>query len=193
MTGEPRALIYGPPLNLGNWIARNRELLRPPVGNQQIWADADFMVTLVGGPNQRSDFHDDPLEEFFYQLKGDAQMLIADRGRFERIPLLAGDVFLLAPHVRHSPQRPDPDSCGLVIERKRPAKLLDAFEWYCAACGSLVHRVQCQLNSIVDDLPRIFRRFYASNEHTRRCTACGIVHPGEDSEAWHQRAIGCCQ
>ena len=28
------------------------------------------MVTIVGGPNQRTDFHDDPIEEFFYQLTG---------------------------------------------------------------------------------------------------------------------------
>ncbi len=34
------------------------------------------MVTVVGGPSERTDFHGDPLEEFFYQLKGHAQLLI---------------------------------------------------------------------------------------------------------------------
>ncbi|MCZ6603784.1 MAG: 3-hydroxyanthranilate 3,4-dioxygenase, partial [Alphaproteobacteria bacterium] len=57
--------------NFRQWIDDNRHLLRPPVGNQQIWTDADLMVTVVGGPNRRTDFHDDPVEEFFYQLEGD--------------------------------------------------------------------------------------------------------------------------
>ena len=31
----------------------------------------DFIVQVVGGPNQRTDYHLDPYEECFYQLKGD--------------------------------------------------------------------------------------------------------------------------
>jgi 3-hydroxyanthranilate 3,4-dioxygenase len=181
-------LTYGLPLNLEDWITRNRELLRPPVGNQQIWRDTDLIVTLVGGPNQRTDFHDDPLEEFFYQLRGDAQLLIAAQGRFKRVELKQGDVFLLPPHVRHSPQRPDPNSIGLVIERTRPAGLQDAFEWYCAGCGSLVRREQLQLQSIVEDLPQVFSRFYASDDRGRCCPTCRVIHPGRDWTAWHAQA-----
>ncbi len=58
------------PLDFQKWIEERRHLLRPPVGNAQIWQDTDFIVTVVGGPNQRTDFHDDPYEEFFYQVKG---------------------------------------------------------------------------------------------------------------------------
>ena len=53
---------YGPPLNFQRWIQDHAHLLQPPVGNQQIWQDADFIVTVVGGPNLRTDYHDDPLE-----------------------------------------------------------------------------------------------------------------------------------
>ena len=77
-------LAYGTSFNLNGWIAKHQTLLRPPVGNQQLWPDSDLIVTVVGGPNQRCDFHDDPLEEFFYQLKGDAHLLIEERGRFGR-------------------------------------------------------------------------------------------------------------
>jgi len=80
-------LKYGKPLNFPRWLSHNAHLLEPPVGNQQIWQDADFMVTVVGGPNARSDFHDDPMEEFFYQFKGNAYVLLLDRGRYERIDL----------------------------------------------------------------------------------------------------------
>jgi 3-hydroxyanthranilate 3,4-dioxygenase len=56
--------------NFQSWIEENKEKLKPPVGNAQVWEDGEMMVTVVGGPNQRRDYHDDPTEEFFYQLKG---------------------------------------------------------------------------------------------------------------------------
>jgi 3-hydroxyanthranilate 3,4-dioxygenase len=180
-------LRYGNPINLNGWIDRVRERLRPPVGNQQIWADADLIVTVVGAPNERTDFHDDPLEEFFYQFRGDAYLIIHDRGRFERVALKEGDVFLLPAHVRHSPQRPGNESLCMVIERARPAGSLDGFEWYCAACAALVHRAECQLVSIVADLPRLFGAFDEAPGESRRCPNCGVVHPGRDAKAWHRQ------
>ncbi len=35
--------------NFSKWIDEHAHLLKPPVGNQQIWEDADLMVTVVGG------------------------------------------------------------------------------------------------------------------------------------------------
>ena len=46
--------------NLWQWIEDNRALLRPPVLNQTIFADDDFIVMIVGGPNVRTDYHVDP-------------------------------------------------------------------------------------------------------------------------------------
>lgn len=179
-------LKYGPPLNFRRWLDDNAHRLKPPVGNQQIWQDADFMVTVVGGPNGRSDFHDDPTEEYFHQFKGNAYLLLWDRGRYERVDLKEGDIFLLPPHVHHSPQRPEPGSLCLVIERQRPAGAVDAFQWTCARCGGVIQRLEVTLQSIVDDLPPLYRRFYDSDVAARRCSACGDVHPGQDYQAWHQ-------
>lgn len=173
------------PINFSKWIDEHADRLRPPVGNQQVWRDANMIVTVVGGPNQRSDFHDDPFEEFFHQFKGNAHLLIADRGKFERVDLREGDIFLLPAHVRHSPQRPEPGSLCTVIEMPRPVGELDAFEWYCANCGHLVKRSEVQLRSIVDDLPSIYDAFYALDDAGRRCEACGEVHPGRDWQSWH--------
>ena len=177
---------HGPPLRLSRWLEDNAHLLKPPVGNQQIWKDADLIVTVVGGPNQRTDFHDDPHEEFFHQFRGHAHLLVHDRGRFERVDLREGDVFLLPAHQRHSPQRPEAGSLCMVIERTRATGTLDAFEWYCARCAQCVHRAELQLASIVDDLPRAYERFYASDDDARRCTGCGELHPGRDWQAWHR-------
>jgi 3-hydroxyanthranilate 3,4-dioxygenase len=176
---------YGKPFSFQRWLDDSAQLLKPPVGNRQIWADADFLVTVVGGPNARSDFHDDPLEEFFWQFKGNAHLLIHDRGRYERIDLKEGDIFLMPPHLLHSPQRPEADSRCLVVERRRPPGLVDAFQWHCAACGALVKRIEVQLADIVADLPATYQRFYDSSAAERTCAQCGVVHPGRDHAAWH--------
>jgi 3-hydroxyanthranilate 3,4-dioxygenase len=164
--------------NFNRWIDEHAHLLKPPVGNQQIWTDADLMVTVVGGPNQRTDFHDDPVEEFFYQLRGNMMLKVVDGGRHYDVPLFEGDIFMLPAHVRHSPQRPEPGSVGLVVEPKRPEGWLDGFEWYCFECRGLVHRVEVDLVSIVHDLPPLFKRFY-ENEATRTCPHCSALHPGK--------------
>jgi 3-hydroxyanthranilate 3,4-dioxygenase len=166
------------------WINEHQHLLKPPVGNRQIWENADLMVTVVGGPNQRTDYHDDPVEEFFYQLRGNMVLKVVDDGKFYDVPIREGDIFLLPPHVRHSPQRPQEGSVGLVIEPKRQPGELDAFEWYCFGCQALVHRVELSLKSLVKDLPPLFQAFY-EDEQARTCRKCGAVHPGKKPpEGW---------
>jgi 3-hydroxyanthranilate 3,4-dioxygenase len=177
---------HGRPMSFQRWLDDHAHRLKPPVGNQQIWPDSDFMVTVVGGPNACSDFHDDPLEEFFHQFKGNAHLLILERGRYERVDLREGDIFLMAPHVLHSPQRPEPGSQCMVIERKRPAGLMDAFQWNCAKCAATVRRIDVQLENIVTDLPATYERFYTSTDAERRCPQCGEQHPGRDHQAWHR-------
>lgn len=165
--------------NLQGWIEQNKDKLKPPVGNAQVWEDGEFMVTVVGGPNQRRDFHDDPTEEFFYQLKGDIVLrVIEEEGKPAlEIPIREGEVFLLPKHMRHSPQR-GANTIGMVVEMPRPEGALDAFEWYCPNCHHRIHRAEVKLKSIVKDLPPLFEQFY-SNEELRRCRRCGSVHPGK--------------
>jgi len=107
---------------------------------------------------------------------------IFDGKEFYDLPIREGDVFLLPAHVRHSPQRPQEGSIGLVIEPARPEGLLDALEWYCFKCGGLVHRAEIDLVSIVDDLPPIYESFYSSIEK-KTCNSCGEIHPGKEPPA----------
>jgi 3-hydroxyanthranilate 3,4-dioxygenase len=170
-----------PPFNFARWIEDNADQLKPPVSNKQIWEGSDMIVTVVGGGNVRTDYHDDPRSEFFYQLKGDMTLKVREPGGERRdLPIREGDIFLLPPHVRHSPQRPDPDSVGLVVEYARDPGEHDGFEWYCGACNSLVHRVEVQLDSIVRDLPPLFDAFYRNLE-ARTCPQCGTLHPAPAS------------
>ena len=170
--------------NFQKWIDENKHLLKPPVGNQMVFKDAGLMVTVVGGPNQRADFHDDPVEEFFYQLKGDMLLKVVDDGEHYDIPIREGDVFLLPAHVRHSPQRPQEGSIGLVVEPARHGDQVDGFEWYCFECQGLVHRIELKVKDLVKDLPPLYEAFF-SDEKARTCKHCGTVHPGKDYAAWH--------
>jgi 3-hydroxyanthranilate 3,4-dioxygenase len=162
------------PINFRAWIDENRHLLKPPVGNRQIWANREFMVTVVGGPNSRTDYHVNEGEEFFYQVEGDIVLRVLEQGRPVDIPIRAGDIFLLPPRVPHSPQRPA-GTVGLVLERKRLPHERDGFVWYCRKCHAKLYEEFFHLTDIVTQLPPVFARFYAKAEHTT-CRECGESH-----------------
>jgi 3-hydroxyanthranilate 3,4-dioxygenase len=164
--------------NFKKWIDEHRHLLKPPVGNKKVFDNGEMTVMVVGGPNERADYHDDPVEEFFYQLKGDMVLKVVDDGKFYDVPIREGEVFLLPPHVRHSPQRPQEGSIGLVVEPARQPEQKDGFEWYCFECGNLVHRIEVQVKDLVKDLPPLYEAFFA-DEKARTCKKCGAVHPGK--------------
>lgn len=171
--------------NFSSWVAKNRHLLKPPVSNRHLFdEETDMVIMVIGGGNQRTDYHDDPAGEFFYQFRGDMVLKVAENGEFYDVPIKEGEVFYLPPHVRHSPQRPDPASAGLVLEGNRGEGAEDGFEWYCFDCGSLLHRVQLQIRDIVKDLPPLFEGFYA-DQSARTCLDCGARHPGPTPpEGW---------
>jgi len=174
-TDRPRLRAF----NFQKWIDEHQHLLKPPVGNKKVFEDGEMTVMVVGGPNERTDYHDDPVEEFFYQLKGNMVLKLVDNGQFYDVPMREGDVFLLPPHVRHSPQRYEVGSIGLVVEPKRHAgDDIDGFEWYCFACNALVHRAEVKVEHLVRDLPPIYQAFYADAQ-ARKCPNCGAVHPGK--------------
>lgn len=161
------------PFNLQEWINNNRNLLKPPVGNKNLYADAgDFIVMIVGGPNARKDYHYNETEELFYQLEGDILVKIQEDGKALDIPIRAGEMFLLPAGVPHSPIRSE-GSVGLVVERKRQEKT-DGLMWFCDNCNHKLHDTYFQLNNIEKDfLPR-FREFYNS-EQLRTCDNCGTT------------------
>ena len=162
--------------NFNDWIDRHAHLLKPPVGNQLVFEEAgDLIVQVIGGPNARTDYHDDPYEEFFYQLRGNMVLRVIENGQPRDVPMREGEILLLSAHIRHSPQRPA-GSIGLVVEKMRPAGVFDGFEWYCPRCTALVHRVEVNVKDIVTDLPPLFEAFYAGK---RECPRCGHVHPGK--------------
>lgn len=163
-----------PAFNLHKWIEEYRHLLKPPVGNKCI-VDADYIVMIIGGPNERTDYHFEDGPEFFYQIEGEMILRIQEDGSPRDIPIKAGEMFYLPPHVPHSPQRM-PDSVGLVIERKRLAHEQDALMWFCERCNAKVYEEYFHLTDIENQFHAVFERFYRSHER-RTCSACGHLHP----------------
>ncbi len=173
------------PVNLWNWIEEHKDELKPPVSNQVVWRDdRDTIVFVSGGPNTRNDYHVNPTEEFFYQLKGDMHLpIVHEDGRREVIQIREGEIYLLPAWVPHSPQRPA-DTIGLIIELKRPEGAKDALRWYCDNCNEIVYEEQWTLENIALDLKRIMERFWTKDD-LRTCKNCGTkVEKAEPAETY---------
>lgn len=161
------------PFDLRQWIDEHRAELRPPVCNKQVFEQGEFVIMVVGGPNARKDYHDDPGDEFFHQLEGDMLLRTIQDGRRVDVPIREGEVLLLPAHVPHSPQR-YADTVGLVVERKRRPGEADGFLWFCERCDHALYSEYLQVTDIETQLPPVFERFWSNPEHTV-CRQCGSV------------------
>jgi 3-hydroxyanthranilate 3,4-dioxygenase len=151
-----------PVFNFVEWVKENEHLLKPPVNNRMMYAGDDFIVMVVGGPNQRTDFHVDPYEEWFYQITGDIHVNLITAEGPRTVHIREGEVWLLPAGTPHSPQRPQEGSVGLVVEQVRKPGTLEKFQWYAhtAESATLVHEVELQVTDIAADLPPVFADFY---------------------------------
>lgn len=163
------------PFNLQKWIDENRNLLKPPVGNKNLYPEgSDFIVMVVGGPNARKDYHYNETEELFYQLEGNINVRIQENGKAVDVPIHAGEMFLLPAKTPHSPMRSE-GSIGLVIESVRQGQdLKDGLLWFCDNCNHKLHEVYFPLTNIEKDFQPRFKEFYESEE-LRTCDKCGTV------------------
>jgi 3-hydroxyanthranilate 3,4-dioxygenase len=161
------------PFNFKQWIDEHRHLLKPPVGNQCVYDDDDFIVMVVGGPNSRKDYHWDEGEELFYQIEGDITVQIQEAGKAVEVPIREGEMFLLPPRVPHNPVR-GANTIGLVIERKRRDGEMDGLMWFCENCNNKLYEEYFELTDITIQFQDVFAKFYGS-ERLRTCEDCGTT------------------
>jgi 3-hydroxyanthranilate 3,4-dioxygenase len=69
-----------------------------------------------------------------------------------------------------------PASIGLVIERRRVSGEKDGLLWFCELCNHKLYEEYFVLDSIENDFPPVFDRFYGSRE-ARTCGECGHLNP----------------
>jgi 3-hydroxyanthranilate 3,4-dioxygenase len=163
-------------VHLATWIEANAEAFRPPVANRVVFRDSEFITMVVRGPNRRNDFHVNPGDELFQQLRGAIRVDIREPdGRIVAHVVREGELFLVPAGVPHSPRRPA-DTWGLVIERTRRPDERDGVVWYCRRCGATLAEHQFALHDIQTELAPILERFAADTE-AHRCRRCGTVLP----------------
>jgi 3-hydroxyanthranilate 3,4-dioxygenase len=167
------------PFNLDGWIGAHLPHALGAIGNKEVFKGSDFIFQIIKGPNARNDFHLDPWDEIFYQLKGHIFVHVIEAGQERRIRIGEGEVFLLPKHTYHSPRRP-PGSVGLVVERPRAPDELDGFAWFCPACAGKLHEVSFWCDDIETALPAVIRTFNADLS-LRSCKRCGAVLPDPTS------------
>ena len=163
------------PFNLIQWVEKNRHLLKPPVGNKNLYVDSgDYIVMIVAGPNARKDYHYNETEELFYQLEGNITVYIQDEGEKKAMQLGPGDMFLLPAKTPHSPVR-EANSIGLVVEKKRLGQAIpDGLLWFCDNCNHKLYEVYFELKDIELDFLAHFKHFYGSKK-LRTCKNCGTI------------------
>lgn len=172
------------PFNIHKWVEEHRSELKPPVGNRNLYQDADdFIVMVVAGPNARKDYHYNETEEWYFQLEGDINVRIQEDGKAVDIPIKEGEIFLLPAKTPHSPMRPA-GTIGLVIEAKRKSGEKDGLMWFCDNCNTKLHDTYFPLTNIEKDFIPRFKDYYSS-EKMRTCPNCGKIMEAD------LRFVGC--
>jgi 3-hydroxyanthranilate 3,4-dioxygenase len=171
----------GTPFNLMRWIEEHREEFKPPVMNKQFYSEAEDVIIFVSiGPNTRNDYHVNPTEELFYQLKGDIAVRVRppDGSKARDVVIREGEMWLCPRWLPHRPQRPV-GTIGLIVEFPRmhaDGRVLDdGLRWYCPECDTLVHEASFRLAHIDEDLHKVMDEFWGGPEEGRTCAECGYV------------------
>ena len=180
------AALNGVPLHLTAWIAHSMSGDMGSVGNKEVFRHSDFIFMIVKGPNRRNDFHIDPYDEIFYQLKGTIYVKHRDAaGHTQVAEVKEGEVMMINAFTPHLPIRP-PETLGLVIERPRVVGEQDGIIWYCDACGKELHQLALHCQDIETQLKQALDTFNADLA-LRTCTSCGNVLPDPAQQPpWQQ-------
>ncbi|PVF96953.1 3-hydroxyanthranilic acid dioxygenase [Serendipita vermifera] len=165
------------PLNFPKWLSENGDLLKPPVNNYCIYSGQDHIVMVVGGPNERNDYHVNETEEWFYQHKGPMLLKVVDEGQFRDIHIDEGEMFLLPANTPHNPVR-FADTIGIVIERNRPENSQDRLRWYCRSGAhtepTIIREEVFHVTDLGTQLKPLINNWIA-NTDLRKCPHCGEV------------------
>lgn len=162
-----------PPINIKKWIEENSELLQPPVNNYCLHRGG-ATVMIVGGPNERTDYHINQTPEYFHQLKGHMCLKVVDDGEFKDVIIDEGDSFLLPGNVPHNPVR-FANTIGLVVEQDRQPGMNDKLRWYCRECREVLHEKEFFCHDLGTQVKEAILAFDLDMD-ARTCKKCGTLN-----------------
>mmetsp|Transcript_62594 Transcript_62594/g.173486 ORF Transcript_62594/g.173486 Transcript_62594/m.173486 type:complete len:315 (-) Transcript_62594:53-997(-) len=162
--------------NVDDWHQANKELFAPPICNKLMHKE-QMTVMFVGGPNTREDFHLDKGSEFFYQMKGNIELVTMQRGKRKPVPIKEGQVFLCPSCIPHSPQRPEAGAFGLVIERARDEDELDGLRYFVdfKTCETVLWERFFHCADLGRDLLPVVQAWHASEEKKTRVPGANVL------------------
>lgn len=144
---------------------------------------------IVGGPNERTDFHINQTPEWFYMYKGNMCLRIVENDPgylnkldeaevetpiFRDVVIEEGDSFLLPASVPHNPIR-FANTIGIVLEQDRPEGMKDQIRWYCSSCKHIVYNKAFRLTDLGVDIKTGILEFENDNDK-RTCKKCGTYN-----------------
>ncbi len=178
--------LNGQAFNLAGWIAQAMSGDMGSVGNKEVFRQSDFIFMIVKGPNKRNDFHIDPYDEIFFQLKGTIYVKYRDDdGQMQTAEVKEGEVMIITAMTPHSPIRP-PDTLGLVVERPRVPGEKDGIVWYCDVCAHTLHELEIDCQDIETQLKAALDAFNADVSQ-RTCAQCSATLPDPAQQPpWQQ-------
>ncbi|KAF4676892.1 hypothetical protein FOL47_004595 [Perkinsus chesapeaki] len=165
------------PVILDRWVKENEGSFAPPFCNRVMHRD-DLVIMFVSGPNMRNDFHLDESPEFFWQMRGNMELPIIERGQRKLVKINEGEVFLLPPRIPHAPQRPDQGSLGLVIERQRiEGQDYDGLRWYTdfTKCDKVLWERYFYCGNLEKDVIPVVKEYQDSDEFANKTPSARSV------------------
>lgn len=148
-------------------------VLHSRLRRKQVYTDNLVLPQIVGGPNERTDYHINETAEWFYQYKGNMLLKTVDDGKFRDIHINEGEMFLLPPNTPHNPVR-FANTVGIVLEQPRPEGSMDRLRWYCQNCGEKVHEAAFHCTDLGTQIKEAVNKFKADTE-ARKCKNCGEI------------------
>lgn len=158
-------------LNLFDFIEEHQASLHPPVCNKMVFNMGKLRIMIIGGPNQRKDYHLNQGEEIFYQLKGHMCVKVMECGAPKDVVIQEGEFFVLPGKIAHSPQRFE-NTLGIVVERDRPDDELDGLRYYTDESNQTVLWQRFfHVTDLGTQLVPLIKEFFSSEEYKTRVPA----------------------
>eukprot|EP00602_Paraphysomonas_sp_CaronLab_P010216 CAMPEP_0185018704 /NCGR_PEP_ID=MMETSP1103-20130426/1376_1 /TAXON_ID=36769 /ORGANISM="Paraphysomonas bandaiensis, Strain Caron Lab Isolate" /LENGTH=270 /DNA_ID=CAMNT_0027548627 /DNA_START=114 /DNA_END=926 /DNA_ORIENTATION=- len=132
-----------------------------------------LQVMVVGGPNQRKDFHINEGEEVFYQIEGGMDLNILEHGKHKNIHIPEGYMFILPSRIPHSPQRYE-NTVGMVVERLRHKHEHDGLRYFVPGTTDVLYEEYFHCRDLGSELVPVIQRFFASEASKTNTPAPGM-------------------